>query len=557
MIEYTLEELISFNMSLAYEFNPDNLEPEFENVNDAINKTKRFFLDNELFVKTYEQSINGFNLEKDIDDLIPLAMMYVYYFGLDYILRKSGKIHTLNTVYLRECISSDKLKSYLTIDENRPATKEMIDSEISLKLSEFYDYMRKQKPQFFNAVCRIQDPKHVNPYFDQEEKDFFGQIPKYFRKIFNIEYSESAKNNLEQIKAMDLLPAISLGAIGISDLLPTSSKTKSGSLNFSRLEKIDKVLKNRIEISQDVEGSKCTKLLYELAVEDLFFMNRLNNAVIKYLDFNLEYKYRNHTKYQEEKILRGVFAPYLFLPSCGQQEKYSEIIYGAADMLSKGGVKLREIFNKVLPALFSSNVLFPQLLVVLSNYLFSDNSNHVISEELMKDRINLIEAYICDNEEKISTHICDNKPRLWNAREGDKYIEIKTENKGLKKGNKYDNELETRYSFQKEIRHKFTKLNIERISRLLIDPEFRWKSNSIIERNMGLREYFKKMNINWHDKYAFPRYRNGTLEADVIVSTEYFMFLTLVQFEYAVEMNVQLRYYPTQVEQLLVKVPMF
>ena len=321
MIEYTLEELVSFKMSLAYEFDPGDLEPKILDFETAIEKTKEYFLSNETFVNTYKHNIEGFHLETDIDDLIPLSIMYAYYFALDYNYRKNGKVHTLNTAYLKECISADKLKAYLTTDENKPASKDMIESEINSKVSEFYDYMRKQKGQFIDSVSRLQDPRHVNPYFQQEEKDFFGQIPKYFRKIFNIESLNYEKDKYESIKAVDLLPAICLSAISVSDLLPTSSKTGSGTLNFSRLEKLDRVLNNRLEIAKEIEGCKRSDLLYKFATEDLFMMNRLNNTIIKYLDFNLKYKYRNHTKCQEMKILKGIFAPYLFLPSFGQQEK--------------------------------------------------------------------------------------------------------------------------------------------------------------------------------------------------------------------------------------------
>ena len=51
MIEYTLEELISFKMSLAYEFNPDSLKSGALDIGNAIGKTKKYFLDNEAFVK--------------------------------------------------------------------------------------------------------------------------------------------------------------------------------------------------------------------------------------------------------------------------------------------------------------------------------------------------------------------------------------------------------------------------------------------------------------------------------------------------------------------------
>lgn len=559
MIEYTLEELISFKMSLAYEFNPDSLKSGALDIGDAIGKTKKYFLDNEEFVKTYEQNIKGFNLVKDIDDVMPLAIMYAYYYGLDYNFRKSGKAYSLNTAYLKECISPDKLEVFLTpYEDNAPVNKEIIDREISLRLSEFYDYMRKQKRQFFTAVRKIQDPMHANPYFKQEENDFLGQIPKYFRKIFNVEYSQNGKNDLDQINAVDLLPALCLGAISVSDLLPTSSKTKSGSLNFNRLEKIDRILKNRIEIAKDVDGCKQTDLLYKLAVEDLFLMNRLNNTITKYLDFNLEHKYRNHTKYQEVKLLRGIFAPYLFLPSLEQQEKYYSTVSEAADMLSKGEVSSREVFNKILPAFFSGNILFPQILVVLSNFLFTDDNSKILSEDCMKDRISLIEEYICANQEKISSHICDGKPHLWEMDEEDnRYIEIKKENKGFRKGEKYDDKTETRYSYQKEIKHKFTKLDIEKISRYLIEPEFKWKCNTITDRNTGLREHFENMKIDWHNNYAFHRQRGHVLEVDTIVSTDYFIFLSLMQFENVVKRNVQIYDYSVRTEDFIIKVPMF
>lgn len=462
MVENKLEELLITPYRLGAEFDPDKLPRRSSDLYELSEQTKTYFTENTVY-----GLVNFICQLDDIwDSIMPLAFAYVYYFVSDYLFRKSQTPSTFNYAFIKKGLS----------EENANYEAKLI-----------YDSSRKNLKPFFDMINTQTDPMHFNPlYFTKDlEKDkykrahFSGQIIKYFQKCFTI-CQNDAKDSAETVdyEILDFLPSLSLIALHASTLLPMGKYMKKGSYSIKKIKNLNYRVENTLKNSP---YCKYPELLYNLAIEDLFHINRINISIRHYLD--LVNSIDSTSIEQQETILSTFYSLLYNMPSTLFQNLYKNNVEKAVmEYLNENP---RAICKFDYPIINIGNILFPQVILVLIFSLFTDHKGQIYSDEIVENILIDIEKYIDENLENINKHFTNEvNPYIW---DDEALVFSIRQNKGLKQKKRNGNIIKTdesRISTEYELFASNNKLSFERITELLLSSEPRWRYSTLIEENL-------------------------------------------------------------------------
>ena len=502
MIERKLQDVAK-----DFENNDDNwLNCTQKYLSDELSKTPeeiwqklhQTLLDDDLKPFWAEVYIDGKDLDCIFEQLKPIVFLSVYYYGIDYIYRKQG-METYNYQYIHNIIGNDfrlqrKKKNSATDISSKEILPKKFSEELTASKDSIYDDTRKKVEKFFNTLMTTYDEGYVNPHLVKEQRNlqirknkrkefnlFLGNIITFMKKIYTVDdarlYSSSNKDKVPQKDQWkhfnNVLSTLTLILFEIIPDLPTHKNTQFGRWTFERMIDIDEVLSwyepyTKLGISNGNRGFD--KLLMLYAEEDLFHLNRINNAFKQYWEYLKCYPNMD-ASVQKNVIL--AFSLLIYLPSQSLQPFFLPTIKTIADMFrDEKSVEQNNILKLLSPILLIRGVLLPFLISGMTKYMYCREDNEPLEDE--KVVAGYKEISLALTGEKYLP-LFERVTRIW-------------ENPGIvikQKRNKNPSKTEAPQDFH--ILNKISENDIpfEKIIELMLNQAMGWRNKTLQDENRG------------------------------------------------------------------------
>lgn len=453
MIEIKLEDFIKSDMQLGVEFDIKNLFKNYTDFTVLLADIKTLFSKNIVNSAEYQKAAFADDISILLDEALHLSVAYAYYFGLDYLLRHTAKPDDFNYNFIKKGISTPDDKNYVA--------------------KQIRDTLKKT---------------HFN-----------GQVTKYYQKILSLSVNDIIDNtDLPGYKIQDLLPSLTLRSLEAFTLLPMGTFVKDGSFSITKIRKLcyhlGLTLPNEDSDNEDAKKSiyttndymtsincKYPKLIYDLACEDLFHINRLDNTIMHYIEY---VKKQDSLLYSQQKnLLTTFYSLYYYMPSVFFQNHFASCLENACSAYING--KNTDLFKYSIPLINIPNILFPQMVFVLLRALFTDSNFNFHSPAHFEYIIQTLENYITCNYDSIGLHFQKPDNYIW---DNALYTTTTRRNKGFN-SSKTKQKINTVCQLSVPKNH----LTFEEITRYLIASEPRWRYTTILETNLAA-DFFAKRN---------------------------------------------------------------
>ena len=486
MIEMTLEGFLKSDMQLGVEFNIKNLLKDYTDFIELLSDIKTLFLKKTPNFTEYQKANSSDNINMLLDEALHLSVAYAYYFGLDYLLRHTTEPDDFNYNFIKKGIANQ--------DDKNDIAKQI------------YDKARKQLKNYYLQVEQQKDPMHINPYLvyqdiarDTLKKTHFnGQVTKYYQKIFTLSSNDTIDyTDTNGYKIQDLLPSLTLRSLEANTLLPMGAFVKDGSFSITKIHRLCNHLGLTIPNNEDIGNEdvnksiyttndymtsincKYPKLIYDLACEDLFHINRLDNTIMHYIEYvKKQDKLLNS---QQKTVMITFYSLFYYMPSVFFQDYFATCLENACSAYING--KNTDLFKYCIPLINIPNILFPQIVFVLLRALFTDTNFNFHSPAHFEYIIQTLENYITYNYDSIGSHFQKPDNYIW---DNALYVTTTHRNKGFN-SSKTKQKINTVCQLSVPKNH----LTFEEITRYLIASEPRWRYTTILETNLAA-DFFAK-----------------------------------------------------------------
>ncbi|MFR5601170.1 MAG: hypothetical protein ACLTKI_01855, partial [Lachnospiraceae bacterium] len=340
-------------------------------------------LENNYFPDFFDK--NKYQLKTITDILEPISILYCYYFSGDYLQRHREHKAFKFSPYIKEFYSVKSTEAHQISRNLARAKKEVLESlsyidpaMVNLQLLVNYNCQKKEEaksPKFY--------PAHI----------YSNNILLYLKKVIS--------TNETVFAIHDFVPSMSFIALKAAASLPNGGDTNKSAdgINSKRLMDIDNSVtgesifkkipnvpvfkENRLGFYADQEVARSVNLA---AVDDIYRMDRLNYALIKYAEYIQ--KYRTLAKFETkedmllvERAVAGVCSLYLSFPLVFGDFLKSDFELILEDIITKRQVCKTQIYHIIS---FSS-VVFPVIIGLLCWFLFGNHNLHSLKDNAIKE----------------------------------------------------------------------------------------------------------------------------------------------------------------------------
>ena len=312
MIEDRLEMIVDdcnkcVNVNWFYDM--QTYKEAFSTTPQAVWETLKNVFERQILVPYKKSPLLGKdkNFEAYFNELLPSVFLSTYYYGIDYLYRQQGTT-PYNYNYIKNIVGQ---------------VWELQDEADFDDISTIFDRTRKKVPAFITSLKEVQDENYRNPYLVKRQKEFqrsnyeretynlfLGNCISFLKKICMIErevdakyYSRQVTNN-SKIVVNNVLSTLTLLLFEAIPDLPAHKNTISGNWTVERILDLDNLLWRYDEFAKvgiSNKNKEFDRLLTQFAIEDLFHLKRISDAIYLYLDYLKEHP--NLPQNVQQKIL--------------------------------------------------------------------------------------------------------------------------------------------------------------------------------------------------------------------------------------------------------------
>lgn len=305
---------------------------------------------------------------------------------------------------------------YGKVNAESVKTGEDLRKAITKASKAVYDRVRDKKRTNSNSkgVQKRYDnsePVSFNPYIICKDPNlFFREVIGFSKRMMSKDEDDNSKFRV--LSFMDVLPLILMES---DKEMPDGPYVKNGGLTYERIQHICEVVEKYKKfpgasingyISDEKKAEKLKKILLDWACEDCFHLDRLDAALTRSLDWMKKIdRSSQNAQITEKKILK-------LYSIMTQVPYYSLIGYKTFDDVAEAIIAGNPFPEKQVRRIFAiSNILFPQLITICVNLLFTNGKGEIKSRgELMYIISNLADEVIADPFRARGKHAWDYDP---------------------------------------------------------------------------------------------------------------------------------------------------